>query len=144
MGETDVRAAEMQPIGDPHAAALLQQIAEMGISPEQAAEEIRRLRMSRQDRREARRASLNDTIQNEIGGIFGRLGISHRGRTLDPRRVQPNYVWAVSELNRRVNASVEGGGGDRQNFTLDQVDAAHDRLPALVQAFEEELRNGAS
>lgn len=141
--ETGVRAAEMQPIGDPQALALLQQLAAMGISPEQAADEIRRHRMNRQDRREARRASLNDTVQNEIGGVFGRLAINHRGRTLDPRRAQANYVWAVSELNRRVNGSVEGGGGDRQNFSLAQIEAAHANLPELVRAFEQELRDGA-
>jgi hypothetical protein len=33
--------------GDPQAAALLQQLADMGVNPEQAAEEIRRRRMTR-------------------------------------------------------------------------------------------------
>ncbi|HEX3869733.1 MAG TPA: DEAD/DEAH box helicase family protein, partial [Pirellulales bacterium] len=56
--ESGVRAADMQPIGDPQTAALLQQLAETGITPDQAAQEIRRLRTTRQDRREARRAAL--------------------------------------------------------------------------------------
>lgn len=73
--EMDVRAAELEPIGDPHAAELLQQLADLGVTPDQAAHEIRRIRMTRQDQREARRASLNDRINNEIGGLLGRLRI---------------------------------------------------------------------
>lgn len=140
--ERGVRAADMQPIGDPNAAALLQQLADLGVTPDQAAQELRRLRTTRQDRREARRASLNDRAQNEVGGIFGRLGINHRGRTLDPSRRNNNYAWAVAELNRRLNEHVGGQNADRQNFTLDQLEAAHTALPDLVGALEEELRNG--
>src|SRR5207247_949256 len=69
--ERGVRAADMQPIGDPQAAALLERLAQMGVTPDQAAQEIRRLRTTRQDQREARRASLNERTQNEVGGILG-------------------------------------------------------------------------
>jgi superfamily II DNA or RNA helicase len=139
--ERGVRAADMEPIGDPQAAALLRQLADMGITPDQAAQELRRLRTTRQDRREARRAALHERVQNEVGGVFGRLNINHRGRTLDPRRRANNYAWAVAELNRRVNEHVDGRNADRQNFTLDQLDAAHNALPDIVQALEGELRN---
>jgi len=142
--ERGVRASDMEPIGDPNAAALLQQLAELGITPDQAAQELRRLRTTRQDRREARRASLNERAQNEVGGIFGRLGIKHRGQTLDHTRRSNNYAWAVAELNRRVNEQVGGRSADRQNFTLDQLDAAHAALPNIVQVLEEELRNASS
>lgn len=142
--ERGVRAADMQPIGDPNAAALLQQLADLGITPDQAAQELRRLRTTRQDRREARRASLTERTQNEAGGIFGRLGINHRGRTLDRSRRNNNYAWAVAELNRRVNEHVGGRSADRQNFTLDQLEAAHTALPDIVRVLEEELRNGTS
>lgn len=141
--ERGVRASDMEPIGDPQAAALLQQLAEMGITPDQAAQEIRRLRTTRQDRREARRAALNDRVQNESGGLLGRLGINPGGRTLDPRRRDRNFAWTASELHRRVNDHVGGASADRQNFTLDQLDAAHAVLPEIVQALEEQLRNGA-
>jgi hypothetical protein len=142
--ERGVRAADMDPIGDPQAAALLQQLADMGITPDQAAQEIRRLRTTRQDRREARRGSLNDRVQNESGGILGRLGIAPGGRTLDPRRRTRNFAWAASELHRRVNEHVGGATADRQNFTLEQLDTAHTALPEIVLAFEEQLRNAAS
>ena len=142
--ERGVRAADMQPIGDPHAAALLRQLDELGISPDQAAQEIRRLRTTRQDRREARRASLNNRIQNTIGAMLGRLTVSHRGRGLDPSRRRTNYAWAIAELQRRVNDHVGGQHADRQNFTLDQLQDAHGALPELVAEFEEELRNASS
>ena len=142
--ERGVRAADMQPIGDPHAAELLRELAEMGVSPDQAAQEIRRLRTTRQDRREARRVSLNDRVQNEIGGIFGRLSINHRGRRLDPSRRTTNHAWAIAELNRRVNEHVGGQQADRQNFTLEQLEEAHAALPELVRVLEEELRNAAA
>lgn len=141
--ERGVRAADMEPIGDPQAAALLRQLADMGITPDQAAQELRRLRTTRQDRREARRASLTERAQNEVGGIFGRLNINHRGRTLDRSRRNNNYAWAVAELNRRINEHVGGRAADRQNFTLDQLEAAHAALPEIVRALEEELRNAA-
>jgi superfamily II DNA or RNA helicase len=94
--ERGVRAADMEPIGDPAAAALLQQLADMGITPDQAAEALRRLRTTRQDRREARRAALNERAQNEAGGILARVGLSPGGRTLDPRRIQRNFAWVVA------------------------------------------------
>lgn len=142
--ERGVRAADLDPIGDPHAAELLAQLAEMGVSPDQAAQEIRRLRMTRQDRREARRAALNERVQNESGGILGRLGISPGGRTLDPRRRDRNFAWVASQLHSRINEHVGGQSADRQNFTLDQLNAAHEALPDVVRQLEEELRNAAA
>ena len=141
--ERDVRAADMEPIGDPQATALLEQLANMGVTPDQAAQELRRLRTTRQDVREARRSSLNDRVQNESGGILGRLGIKPGGKTLDRRHRERNYAWVAAELHRRVNERVGGSGADRQNFTLDQINAGHDALPDIVQQLEEELRRAA-
>ncbi|WBU58767.1 DEAD/DEAH box helicase [Paracoccus sediminicola] len=142
--ERGVRAADLDPIGDPHAAELLAQLAEMGVTPDQAAQEIRRLRMTRQDRREARRAALNERVQNESGGILGRLGISTGGRNLDPRRRERNFAWTVAQLHSRINERVGGQSADRQNFTLDQLNAAHEALPTVVRRLEEELRNATA
>jgi hypothetical protein len=141
--EQDVRAADLEPIGDPHAAKLLRQLAEMGIRPEQAAQEIRRLRRSRQDIREGHRAALHEQVQNDAGGLLSRLGIAHGGKTLDKRRVEKNYAWTVGQLNRRLNRRIGGADGDRQNFTLEQLNAAHDALPAVVAELEQELRDAA-
>jgi hypothetical protein len=88
---------------------LLEQLAEMGVTPDQAAQELRRLRTTRQDVREARRASLNERVQNESGGILGRLGINPGGRTLDPRHRERNFAWVAAELHNRHRPS----GGDR-------------------------------
>lgn len=140
--ESGVRAADMEPIGDPQAASLLQQLAEMGVTPEQAAQEIRRLRTTRQDRRIARRAALNDREQNETGGILGRLNINPGGRTLDPRRSRRNFAWLAAELHRLVNQHVDGQNGERASFTLEQLENAHAALPAIVRQLEERLRNG--
>jgi superfamily II DNA or RNA helicase len=142
--ERGVRAADMEPIGDPQAAALLRELADMGVTPDQAAHEIRRLRTTRQDVREARRASLNDREQNEVGGILGRLKINPGGRTLDPRHRDRNFAWVVAELHRRVNEYVDGRNADRQNFTLDQLEAAHTALPDIVRQLGEHLRDAAS
>jgi superfamily II DNA or RNA helicase len=142
LGETGVRAADMEPIGDPQAVALIRQLAELGVTPDQAAQELRRIRTPRQAVREARRASLNDYVQNEAGGILARLAINPGGRTLDPARRQRNIAWAIAELQRRVNEHVGRGSADRQNFTLDQVEAAHRGLPELVRGLEEYLRRG--
>ena len=142
--ERGVRAAEMTPIGDPNAAALLQQLADMGVNPEQAAQEIRRLRTTRQDRREARRAALNERVQNETGGVLHRTQTSPGGKTLDPRRRLRNFEWVVAEeLHRRVNVQVGGQNADRQNFTLEQLEAAHASLPDIVVQVEEAIRNVA-
>ena len=141
LGESGVRAADMEPIGDPQAAALIRQLAELGVTPDQAAQELRRIRMPRQDVREARRASLNEYVQNEAGGILARLSINPGGRNLDPRRRQRNIAWAISELQRRINEHVGGRSADRQNFSLAQIEAAHQALPNLARHFEEYLRH---
>lgn len=139
--ERDVRAADLEPIGDPAVVDLLRQLAERGITPEQAAEGVRRQRTNRQDVREARRAALNERVQNEAGGILGRRGINPKGKTLDRARRQNNFAWVAAELHRRVNDAAGGALGDRQNFTLEQVNAGHDALPGIVQALEAELPN---
>jgi superfamily II DNA or RNA helicase len=140
LGESGVRAAEMTPIGDPRAQELLQQLAAMGVTPDQAASEIRRHRQTRQDRREARRSSLSERVGNEAGGVLARLRIAHGGRTLDRARRVRNFEWVVGELHRRVNEAVGGQNADRQNFTLEQLDAAHEALPAIVADLERQLR----
>jgi superfamily II DNA or RNA helicase/predicted Fe-Mo cluster-binding NifX family protein len=142
--ERGVRAADMEPIGDPQAAALLEQLATMGVTPDQAAQELRRLSTTRQDLREARRASLNERVQNEAGGILARLSVSPGGRTLDPRRRARNFAWTAAELHRRVNELVGGDAADRQNFTLDQINSGHDALPEIVRHLEEQLRNASA
>jgi len=142
--ERGVRAADMDPIGDPQAGTLLEQLADMGVTPDQAAEELRRLRTTRQDVREARRASLNDRVQNESGGILGRLGINAAGRTLDPRHRERNFAWVAAELHKHINEAVGGNAGDRQNFTLDQINAGHAALPVIVRQLEEHIRDGAA
>ncbi|HEX7961634.1 MAG TPA: DEAD/DEAH box helicase family protein [Terriglobales bacterium] len=138
--ERDVRAADLVPIGDPDVLALLRQLEERGITPAQAAAGIQRVRRDRQDVREARRAALNESVKNEAGGILGRLRINYGGKTLDRSHRQRNFEWMVSELHRRVNTMVNGTEGDRQNFTLDQLNNAHAALPRIVADLEEELR----
>lgn len=142
--ERDVRAADLEPIGDPDVVALFQQLAARGITPEQAAQGVQRVRTDRQDVREARRAALHDSIQNGAGGILSRRGINHEGKTLDRARRQRNFAWTVAELNRRVNAVVDGGAGDRQNFTLEQLNLAVGELPGIMAALEAELGHASS
>ena len=141
--ERGVRAADMEPIGDSQAAALLERLAEIGVTPDQAAQELRRLRTTRQDLREARRASLNERVQNEAGGLLGRLGVNPGGKTLDPRHRERNFAWAAAEIHRRINQRVLGNAADRQNFSLDQISAGHAALPDIVRQFEEQLRGAA-
>lgn len=142
--QAGVRAADMQPIGDPQAARLLQELADMGITPDQAAQEIRRIRGTRQEVREARRAVLYERAQNEAGGILNRLGINQRGRTLDPSRRQQNYAWVVSQISRRINERMGAGSGQRQELTLEQLQIGSDALPEIIRLFEQELRDAAA
>lgn len=141
--ERGVHATEMDPIGDPVVTDLLRQLAEHGITPDQAAQGLRRLRGDHQDIREARRAALNDRLQKETGAILGRLNVNPKGKTLDRSRRLNNLAWLAQELNKRVNAEAGGSGGDRQNFTLEQVNAGHNALPKIVSTLESELRNGS-
>jgi len=140
--EADVRAATLDSIGDPQVDALLQQLADRGITPDQAAEGIRRIQPTRQDQRRARRTALGERIQHETGSLLNRCEINPGGRTLDRRRQATNFQWVVSELNRRVNRAVQQGNANRENFTLPELDAAHEAIEAVVAQLEEELRNG--
>ncbi len=140
--EADVRATMLDPIGDAEVAALLQQLADRGITPDQAAEGIRRVQPTRQDQRRARRAALAERIQHETGALLGRCDIRPGGRTLDRRRQHANYEWVVRELNRRVNEAVQQGTANRENFTLAELDAAHVAVDTTVAELEHEIRNG--
>jgi hypothetical protein len=91
--ESGVRAADMEPTGDPQAAALLQQLANMGVRATRRPKKYGGFAPIAKTRAEARRASLSERVQNEAGGILGRLGIKHRRKTLDPRRRERNYTW---------------------------------------------------
>lgn len=140
--EIGVRAADMAPIGDPAIQQLLERLAGMGITPDQAAEGVRLNRMNRQTFREARRAALHERIQFEAGRILHRLGAPNGGRALDPARRQDNYSWVLSRLNTRVNEEVGGRRADRQAFTLEQLNEAHDFLPQAIAALIAEAGNG--
>lgn len=142
VSETGVSAADMDPIGDPEVAELLRQLVDRGITANQAAAGIRRIQPTRQDRRRALRNALNSRVQNETGGILNRCGINPGGRILDPRRQNTNYQWVVSELNKRVNASVAQEDANRENFTLEQLETASESLGTHVEALERELRDG--
>lgn len=132
--EIGVRAADMAPIGDPAIQQLLERLAGMGITPDQAAEGVRRNRINRQTFREARRAALHERIQFEAGRILHRLEVPSGGRTLDPAHRLDNYSWVLSQLNTRVNEEVGGRRANRQEFTLEQLDEAHDFLPRAIDA----------
>jgi hypothetical protein len=56
----------------------------------------------------------------------------------------PTDHIVTADLHRRVNEHVGGQGADRQNFSLDQVNAAHDALADIVRIYEQELRNAAA
>lgn len=138
--QRDVRAAEMDPIGDEVTAGLLRQLAERGITPDQAAQAIRRAQADRQDVREALRATLKDRVPREASGVLRRLGLESNATTLDTSGRRKNFAWVTSELNRRVNDTTGAGGGERQNLTLEQVNQAIDALPGIVASLEAELR----
>ena len=140
--EADVRAATLESIGDPEVDALLQQLADRGITPDQAAEGIRRIQPTRQDQRRARRTALHARIQNETGGVLNRCEISQRGRTLDPRRQHDNYTWVIRELNRRVSEAVQPADANREHWTLPELEAAHGAIAGIVTQLEAELRDG--
>lgn len=139
--ERGVLAANLDPIGDPEAAELLRQLAERGVTPEQAADGIRRIRPTRQDQRIARRASLNERIQNATGAVLHRLEVNPGGRTLDPRRARTNFEWLLGEINRRVNQYVDQTGKNRDNFTLYELNEAHRAMEEVISNIEGEIDN---
>ncbi len=141
VSETGVMAEEMEPIGK-EAAALIQQLAETGISPERVASELRRIRPTRQDRRQARRSALNDRIQKETGGLLARCNISPGGKSLDRSYQKTNFQWVLAELNHRINSSASQQQDNRQNFTLDELDRAHQAIDDVVRELEGELKGG--
>ena len=138
--EAGIRATMLEPIGDPEIAALLKTLADRGITPDQAAEGIRRVRPTRQDQRRARRASLSNRIQHEVGALLGRCQINPGGRTLDQGRRDTNYEWVVRELNRRINEAVQQRTANRENFTLTELDDAHAAMNVVVAELEREVR----
>lgn len=142
VSESEVAAVDLDPIGDPEVVALLQQLADKGITPELAAAGIRRIRPTRQDTCRARQQSLHEQIQKEAGSILARCKVNPNGKTLDKSYRNTDYQWVVSELNMRVNNIVSQQGGNRGNFTLDELNSAHESLKNCAVQLEAEVRNG--
>ena len=109
LDQSGVTATVMEPIGDPDAVDLLRQLAELDVTPDQAAQEIRRLRTTRQDRRRARRSALSGREENEAGRILRRLELNPRGRQLDPSSKAPELLMVncpIEAARERVRRGI--------------------------------------
>lgn len=142
VAESGVVAQDLDSIGDPSIQAALAELAAKGVTPEQAAEGVRKLQPTRQDQRLAKKTALSNSVKLETSKLLQSLSKSPAGKTLDESYVKTDYQWVISELNRRTNAHVGQSSGNRSDFTLDELEIALGVVPDLANQLTAELENG--
>jgi hypothetical protein len=141
--ETRVAVHDMPLMDDEGVRAAIELLAARGVSAEQY-EMLRRRQPQRQEVRRARRGSLSDTINTRVGGFMAQHSINGQGRTLDRTRRNPNMAFLISEVNRRVGQRVGRPTGERAQWTMDELDQAHDALDDVLAELARELGYGSA
>lgn len=134
---------EIPLLRDEEAMALLQQLRDRGYTGEQvsrAMEELEPVPETKLRRRQAMRSSLDTRVMTAAMRVLAARGFNPEGKDLDrQRRGRSNLIVVKAAIDRRVNALVGRGAGERAQFRrpeLDKIDAAFD---GLVLAAEQEV-----
>lgn len=110
---------------DPEALAALKVLLEKGYSKDDlvsAYEELKPIPVTKVRERQAKRAELDARVKVEVGKLLGETGLRHEGHDLDKKRLgKTNHVIATSTLNRAINAAVGRKGGERHEFTREDL-----------------------
>lgn len=136
LGSAEVAVQQLTLTDDPEVVALLDELAARGVTPEQAAAELRRRPVQRQQARRAAREALPDFVSNGAARILRSRNLAARGRTLDPARRRDNLVYLITEINRRLAQAIGRNLNDRANWTLDDNNRALAELENVLREIE--------
>ncbi len=98
----------------------------------QAYEELEPVPVTKTRRRQAKRASLDTRVKNEVGRILGEQNINPKGYDLDRKHLgKANFAVLKSAIDRRIFGLLGRKAGERHDYNrqeLDQIDAAFDSI----------------
>jgi superfamily II DNA or RNA helicase len=125
------------------ALALLKQA---GVTPEEygrATDQLEPIYVTKQSRRQASRALLDETIKTRAGKLVHDHGLNPEGRDLDTKHLgQSNWVVVKAAIDKQANVMVGRGPKERCDLSQAEIDLITERLDAIVSTVESELLHG--
>ncbi|MEO8489694.1 DEAD/DEAH box helicase family protein [Pseudomonas sp.] len=144
--QSDVELEEIQLLQADEAAAilLLQQRGIIGQDFDPERQMLQPVPATRVMQRQALRSGLDVRVRTDAARILLQRGVNPSGRNLDTQfRGRDNLIVLKASIDRRINALVGRGSGQRHEFSraeLDQVELAYD---GILEAAVEEVLGGA-
>lgn len=82
-------------------------------------------------------------IKTEVGRILGQKGMNPQGKDLDKKHLnKTNFVIVKAAIDKRVNAAVGKGTGERHEFNKTELDTINGCFAELAAAAEKEVFGG--
>lgn len=141
-----VTLEELPLLSDTRLNEALTLLAQAGVTPEdykQAIEQLQPIPVTKQARRQAARAWLDETIKTRAGKLIRDHGMNPEGRDLDTKRLgHSNWVIVKAAIDKKANAAVGGGPKERSRFSQAEIDLIAERLESIVAEVEGEVFGG--
>lgn len=145
--QSDVHVEEIPLIeNDPAAMAAIQQLRDLGYSPDEVSRTMQRLDpvpTTKANERKAARAELDAKVKTEAAHILGQRGINPGSSELDKKRLgKTNLIVLKSAIDAQINAFVNRGTKERHEFTRADLDSINADFAPLVSAAVKEVFGG--
>jgi hypothetical protein len=140
VGQEDVALEDVALLdANPDIEQAIRTLQEASLSPEQIVRLVA-IPVSKQAHRMASRSLLDGRIKTEVGRMLGEQSVPHEGRVLDRAfRGLTNFQVVKASIDKRVNAMVDRGAGERRDFTQAEIDTVMGHMPDIVAAVRAEL-----
>jgi hypothetical protein len=121
-------------------------LAQAGITAEEyqrALEQLERIPVTKQARRQASRKLLDETIKTKAGKLVRGHGLNPEGRDLDTKHLgKSNWLIVKTAVDNKAAAALGRGPKERRDLSQAEVDLIAERLGDIVAEVELELFNG--
>lgn len=144
-GQTGLLLEEIPLLDDDEAMKAIATLQARGYSPDDVrkAMEHQPVPTTKANERQAARAALDMRIKTEVGRILGQKGVNPQGKDLDKKHLnKTNFVIVKAAIDKRVNAAVGKGTGERHEFNKTELDTINGRFAELAAAAEKEVFGG--
>lgn len=144
----EVSLVELNLLSDKRIKEALEVLKAAGVTADQygrAIDELERTPVTKQSKRQANKALLDETIKTRAARILGDRSLSHEGHDLDHQRLgRSNWVVLKAAIDKQVNKLVGRKSGERHEFSQADLDKVNDQLDSLISAAEREVFDGGT